>query len=129
MRGVAGLVCIVGVLGLQAQSKLEPHFSLQGSLGLPVALSNPVFETLTEVQGQFDLCAQMPLVDGLGFGAGVKGSWFSLEERSLSQTPTSGDVQRLAFYAKVQLERYIGGRTYYEVNGKVGSSTWDWNCR
>lgn len=129
MRGGYLIMSLLSAGVTWAQSQLEPHFSAQGMIGLPVVLNNPIFEKLTEVQGQLDGAVQMPLYKGLGIGAGVKGSWFGLEERSLSQPPTSGDVSRFVLYGKGQFERYVGKRTYYELYGKAGSSTWTWNCR
>lgn len=119
----------VAAMPVVAQRLPEPKFSAQGWLVLPVVLNNPMFNTLTEVQGQLEGAVQYPLWKGFGVGAGAKLSFFGLEERALSLITTQGDVTRTVFFGKLQYERYLGSKVYVEAFGKVGTATWQWNCR
>ena len=102
--------------------------TLQGTFFLPVALGNPVFNDLTFILGQVDGTFQLPAYKDFGLGAGVNATWYELNDRALAQVPTEGDVSRLLFYGKLFWSRYMGPRTFFELNAKFGHSTWDWNC-
>jgi hypothetical protein len=129
MKGLILLLAVLIAQATQAQKLPEPKLSAQGWLVLPVALKNPVFDALTEVQGQLDGSLQLPVWKGLGFGAGVKVNFFGLEERALSRTLTQGDASRFVYYGKLQYERYLGGKAYVELYTKLGMAQWKWNCR
>ncbi len=129
MRAVLVAAAVACGLQVHAQRMPEPKFSAQGWLLLPVVLDNPMFNTLTEVQGQLEAAVQVPLWKGLGVGAGAKLGFFGLEERALSLVTTQGEVTRSVFYGKVQFERYLGSKVYLEVFAKAGTAQWQWNCR
>ena len=120
------ILATTGAFG-QREKFPVPEFSAKGQLILPVPVGNDVFNQITETIGQFDLQVQMPLFKGLGIGVGGKASFFSLDERALA-SQVSGDMTRLTWYGKVQYEQYTSERTFYELAGKVGGSTYQWNA-
>lgn len=112
-----------------AQKLPEPKPSVQGFLFLPVALKNPVFDDLTAVLGQLEGVFQMPVWKGLGVGLGVNATWYELEERAVGGgIITQGEVRRMLYFGKLNWTRYTGPRTFYELNTKLGQSTWTWDC-
>jgi len=117
---------------VDAQKKKErlPDVSstIKGNLILPVPLGNPLFESSTESVGQLDGCFQIPLAKGLGIGVGGKMTWFTINERALAPFVSSGEIRRSAFYGKMQLERYTGPRTFYELSARVGAATYAFDC-
>ncbi|MBX2981487.1 MAG: hypothetical protein KF843_02340 [Flavobacteriales bacterium] len=122
------LALLVPFAGM-AQRAPEFHPTAQGFLFLPIALDNPVFDNLTDVLGQVDGAFQLPLYKGFGAGVGVNATWYELNENALAPEYTLGDVNRLVFYGKLTYSHYTGARTFYELNAKLGQSTWKWNCR
>jgi hypothetical protein len=123
---------VLFALGVQAQKKKErlPDVSstIKGSLILPVPLGNPLFEAVTESVGQVDGLIQFPIAKGLSLGAGGKMTWFQINERALAPFVTTGEIRRLSFYGKVAYEQYTGERTFYELNARVGNSTYWFDC-
>ncbi len=118
-------------LGCYAQKKERlPDVSstIKGNLILPVPLGNPLFEAVTESVGQVDGLIQFPIYKGLGIGVGGKMTWFQINERALAPLVTSGEIRRLALYGKVSYERYTSERTFYELNARVGSSSYWFDC-
>ena len=111
-----------------AQRLPEPSNTIKGALVLPVPVGNPLFNSITEVLGQVDAAFQLPLYKGIGVGAGVRMTWFGVKERALAPIVTSGDISKLTFFGKVQYEQYTSERTFYELNARVGSSTFRFDC-
>lgn len=128
MRGLIAACASVCLVTVQAQKNPEPLFSVQGGLHLPVALDNPVFNRIAVIQGQFDLAAQYPLWNGFGAGLGAKLGIFGLDDRAFAPLYPEGTMQRTVFYGKLQYEKYIGPKTYFELFWKGGHGSWDWKC-
>ncbi len=55
-------------------------------------------------------------------------TWFQVNERALAPIVTTGEIRRLALYGKVAYEQYTGERTFYELNGRVGTSSYWFDC-
>lgn len=128
---LTGVLCTGLALSSWSQSKSRlPDVSstIKGDLVLPVPLGNPLFESVTESVGQIGGTLQFPVSKGLGFGAGARMTWFSINERALAPVVTSGEIRRLAWYGKVQYEQYTGERTFYELNGRVGMARYSFDC-
>lgn len=125
---IGALALLIPFSGV-AQRAPEFKPTAQGFLFLPIALDNPVFNNLADVLGQVDGAFQLPVYKGLGVGAGVNSTWYELNENALAPEYTLGDVNRLVFYGKLTWSHYTGARTFYELNAKLGQSTWKWNCR
>lgn len=113
---------------VHAQSLPEPSATIKGTLVLPVPVGNPLFNAYTEVLGQVDGTYQHPLYKGLGVGVGGKMTWFGVKERALPSIITSGDISKLTLFGKVQYEQYTSARTFYELNARVGTSTFTFSC-
>jgi hypothetical protein len=130
MRRLALVLLIAMMPPAAIQAQRLPKFkpTAQGFLFLPVALNNPIFDNLTAVLGQVDGCFQVPLYKGMGAGVGMNATFYELNENGLSQEETIGYVNRLLYYGKLSWSAYTGPRTFYEVNAKLGQSSWDWNC-
>ncbi len=122
------LVLSLASLVVCAQRLPEPSMSVKGALVLPVPIGNPLFNSVTEVLGQVDAAWQVPVYKGLGLGAGVKSTWFGVKERALAPEVTSGDISKWTYFGKVQYEQYTGERTFYELNARVGTSVFNFNC-
>lgn len=107
----------------------QPRPSLQGWLLLPLPVSDPIFNDITESVGVLDLRFQYPFaLKGMGLGVGVKGGVFALQENALAPENIAGEVQRWTFYGQAQFERYAGPRSYYQLAAQVGSSQYTWDC-
>lgn len=119
-----GVCCVQGI----AQRLPDVSSTIKGNLILPVPLGNPLFEAVTESVGQVDGLIQFPVYKGLGVGVGGKMTWFQVNERALAPIVTTGEIRRLALYGKLAYERYTGERTFYELNARVGSSTYWFDC-
>lgn len=126
---------IIAALGLflpvfaSAQPVPEPKPAAQGSLFLPVALKNPVFNNLTSILGQVDGCFQLPVLKGFGLGLGVNATFYELNETGLAvQLPTLGHVNRILYYGKLDYLQYTGPVTFFQLDAKFGHGTWYWNC-
>lgn len=127
---LAGMVLMLAtdqVAGQERRSLPEVSPTMKGNLVLPVPLNNPIFTDITESIGALDGCFQMPLHKGLGVGAGYRGNWFSIQERVLAPEVTSGDIYRGTWYGKIQYERYIGPRAFYELALRAGMSDYRFN--
>lgn len=114
--------------GAQAQKLPDVSSTIKGHMILPVPLGNPLFEAVTESVGQLDGLVQFPVYDGLGIGVGGKMTWFQINERALAPLVTTGEVRRLSFYGKVAYEQYTGERTFYELNARMGTSMYQFDC-
>lgn len=117
--------------GVRAQKKERlPDISstIKGNLILPVPLGNPLFEAVTESVGQIDGLIQFPVYKGLGLGVGGKMTWFQINERALAPFVTTGEIRKLTLYGKLSYERYTSERTFYEVNARVGSAKYWFDC-
>jgi hypothetical protein len=110
-----------------AQKLPELKPTAQGMLILPLQLNNPLFDRLTVPLGEVDLSLQIPIVKGFGLGAGAKGQWWEMRERAFSLLATNGSAHRLTWYGKVQFQRYVSEKVFYEFNAKVGYSAWRWD--
>jgi hypothetical protein len=119
-----GLLCVTG----RAQSAQEFKPRAQGFLVLPVVLKDPVLTGLADVMGQVDGSFSMPVYKGLGIGVGANHTWYELNEGALAPEVTIGSVNRLLLYGKLSWGHYTGARTFYELNAKLGSGIWDWQC-
>jgi len=133
MRKLVFALLVVQCSTMAAQPKKErmPEVkpNLHGWLLLPVPIGVPIFNDVTETVGQLDLRFQMPVSrKGYGLGAGVKASLFDLDENSLAPENIAGDVQRWTFYGQLQMERYTGPNTYYQLAGQAGTSQYTWSC-
>lgn len=130
MHRTLSTVLLTGTLSLCAIAQRLPDVSstIKGNLILPVPLGNPLFEAVTESVGQVDGLIQFPVYKGLGVGVGGKMTWFQVNERALAPIVTTGEIRRLALYGKLSYERYTGERTFYELNARVGSSTYWFDC-
>lgn len=111
-----------------AQKLPDVSSTIKGTLVLPVPLGNPLFEAATESVGQVDGVIQFPVAKGLGLGVGGKMTWFQVNERALAPFVTSGEIRRLSLYGKVAYERYTGERTFYELNARMGATTYWFDC-
>ncbi len=128
-RGLLFAVC-AALLAVASVAQKLPDVSstIKGNLILPVPLGNPLFEAVTESVGQVDGLIQFPVSKGLGLGVGGKMTWFQVNERALAPVVTTGEIRRLSLYGKVAYEQYTGERTFYELNARVGSSTYQFDC-
>lgn len=124
------LVATPLVLAAQGRNRMpdvSPTF--KGTLMLPVPLGNPLFNDITEVVGLLDGMVQLPVYKGLGIGLGARMTWFGIKERALAPNITGGDVRRATFQGKLQYEQYTSDRTFYELNGRAGVSSFVFDCR
>lgn len=127
LTGMALLLVATQGMGQERKSLPDVSPTVKGNLVLPVPLNNRIFTDITESIGALDGCIQMPFHKGLGAGAGYRGNWFSIQERVLAPQVTSGDVYRGTWYGKVQYERYIGPRAFYELALRAGMSHYRFN--
>lgn len=111
-----------------AQKLPDVSSTIKGNLILPVPLRNPLFEAVTESVGQVDGLIQFPVYKGLGLGVGGKMTWFSINERALAPVVTTGEIRKLSLYGKVAYEQYTGERTFYELNARVGNTSYWFDC-
>lgn len=126
-RSIAFLLALAPLLGSAQRGRDEgPKPSLKGQLLLPLRAGNQLFADITETIGEFDLQVQLPLVKGLGIGAGGKGTWFTLDERALVNA-AHGEVTRWTWYGKLQYEHYMSEWNFVEFAAKAGTSTWLWD--
>lgn len=107
----------------------DVSMTIKGDLVLPVSLKNPLFNATTETIGQLGGSYQVPLYKGLGLGIGGNHTWWSIKERSLAPAIITGEVRRAVLFGKVQYEQYTGDRTFYELNMRVGTSTYTYDCK
>lgn len=114
--------------GVQAQKLPDVSTTIKGNLILPVPLANPLFEAVTESVGQIDGLIQFPVAKGLSLGVGGKMTWFQVNERALAPFVTTGEIRKLSLYGKVAYEQYTSERTFYELNARVGNSTYWFDC-
>lgn len=122
------LLILVGGRAL-AQARVPDHKpTAQGTLILPAQLGNKIFGRLTSPLGEFDLSVQFPLWKGLGLGLGGKAMGWELKKTAFTGISTQGDAGRLTYYVKAQYAHYVGPNSFYELNAKVGQSTWTWDC-
>ena len=133
MRSILLVLMLLSIpLAMRSQDRKrrlpDVSVTIKGDLALPVPLNIPLFNSITETIGMLGLTYQHPLSDGLGVGVGANMSWFGVEERALAPLVTSGEVRRLRFYGKVQYERYTGERSFYELHGKAGIASYDYDC-
>lgn len=121
---------LAGVLAgaLSAQKMPDVSSTIKGNLILPVPLGNPLFEAVTESVGQVDGLIQFPVYKGLGLGVGGKMTWFAINERALAPVVTSGEIRKLSLYGKLAYEQYTSERTFYELNARVGNTTYWFDC-
>lgn len=112
------------------RKKNLPDISLtfKGTLVLPVPIGTPLFNDVTETVGQVDGVLQLPVYKGLSVGVGGKMSWFGIEERAVAPMITSGEIRRGTIYGKVAYERYTSERTFYELHGRVGTTSYTYDC-
>ncbi|MBX2971659.1 MAG: hypothetical protein KF797_01015, partial [Flavobacteriales bacterium] len=128
-RSLLPLVCAASLaVPVMAQKLPDVSPTIKGNLILPVPLGNPLFEAATESVGQVDGLIQFPVHKGLGIGVGGKMTWFQINERALAPFVTTGEIRRLSLYGKVAYEKYTGERTFYELNMRVGSTTYWFDC-
>lgn len=127
-----GLFLLLPLLGLpqERDSKGLPDVSItfKGDMLMPLSHNNPLFNGATETVGQLGGCLQLPLWKGLGIGAGLNHSWWTLRENAFTPFLVSGTVRRLVYYGKLQYEKYTGPRTFYEFNARFGTSTYTYDC-
>ncbi len=126
--GAILLLLAIGTFAM-GQGRVPDHKpTVQGTLALPSSLGNKVFAVLTSPLGMFELSVQVPIWKGLGIGAGAKTMGWELKKNAFSQLSTQGDASRWSWYAKAQYAHYTSPVTFYEINARVGSSTWKWDC-
>lgn len=129
MRAICIILLLLGANVAWSQATIpDQKPTAQGMLVLPTQMGNPLFDRLTSPLGELDLSVQVPLKYGLGVGVGGRIMAWELKKNAFSQISTLGEARRLAFYGKVQYARYTGPKTFYEINGKLGTSTWTWDC-
>lgn len=131
IRFIMPLLCMgFGQLASAQAGQRLPDVSptIKGTLVLPAPLRNPLFNSVTETLGTLDGVIQFPLTKGLGVGVGGKMTWFGVKERALAPVVTSGDIRKATFFGKVQYEQYTGGRTFYELSVRAGSSRYVFDC-
>lgn len=123
------MVCLVDAHMARAQGRLpDVSNTIKGDLNMPVPIRTPLFKSVTESIGQFGLTFQAPVHKGLGLGVGANMSWLALKERALSPFINNGDIRRLAFYGKVQYERYTSAITFYELSVRAGAASYEFSC-
>lgn len=129
MRVYMLITALAVALGSDAQTRTPDHKpTAQGTMVLPTQLGNKVFDRLTSPLGELDLCVQFPLWKGFGLGIGGKAMGWELKKTTFTQLNTQGDAGRMTWYLKAQYAHYTSPITFYEINGKVGSSSWKWDC-
>lgn len=130
MRTINLSLTLALCLPLAAQKGVPAHKpTAQVMLILPAQVGNPIFDRLTSPLGEIDATVQFPLKNGLGAGLGGKMMWWEMKANAFAPTlSTPGEARRTAFYAKVQYAHYVTPNMFYELNAKVGSSTWTWDC-
>ncbi|MBP8823334.1 MAG: hypothetical protein KBH07_06800 [Flavobacteriales bacterium] len=129
LKHLIGSGLCVAALGASGQQVPAFKPTAQGAFVLPLALGNPVFNSLTSTMGQVDGSFNFPLYKGLGVGVGGNVTWYELNGNALAPEVTDGTLNRILFQGRLWWARYTGPRTFYEVNAKLGQGVWDWNCR
>jgi len=134
MSGSPIIICACVVLStaaVQAQSRNglpDVSSTFKGTLVMPLVITTPLFNSITEPIGQIDGVAQWPIAKGFGLGAGGNITWFSIKERALAPLVTSGEVSMIGGFVKLQYEEYTGPRTFFELSGRVGLRNIVYDC-
>lgn len=124
------VLAAAAMLPARAQKGKLPDVSstIKGELTLPIPFKNPLFTNYTENIGQVGLAYQVPVLRGLGVGAGAAMWWTTLKERTLQPFVPNGDVRRTIAYGKLSYERYTGANTFYEASLRAGMAWYDFDC-
>ena len=103
--------------------KVEPKYTFNVELGLPVAVSNEPFQDIMQGLVCASVYGQYTLPFHLNFGLGVRYSLFTVNEFSLpASSPVSGQIQTGAGFVKIGWDKFHNNRFATDFGVKIGYS-------
>lgn len=105
-------------LGVQAQ-KIEPKFTFNVELGLPVATSNETFDNIMQGLVSCNVYEQYSFPFHLNVGLGIKYSYFAVNQFSVEE-PVYGGIHTGGAFLKVGYDKFYNDRFAMDYGVKIG---------
>jgi len=103
--------------------KIEPKFTFNVELGLPVAISNNPFQDIMQGLACASIYGQYSLPFHLNFGLGARYTLFTVNEFSLpASSPVSGQIHTAGGFVKIGWDKFHNNRFATDFGVKVGYS-------
>lgn len=107
-------------LSLSANSqKIDPKFTYNLELGLPVAVSNESFNDIMQGLVTVNTYAQYSFPFHLNIGLGVKYSYFAVNQFSVPE-PVYGGIHTGGGFVKVGYDKFVNDRFAVDFGVKIG---------
>jgi len=105
-------------LGVQAQ-KINPKFTYNIELGLPVATSNEPFDDIMQGLVSVNTYGQYSFPFHLNVGLGVKYSYFAVNQFSVPE-PVYGGIHTGGAFVKIGYDKFYNDRFAMDYGVKIG---------
>ena len=123
MRITIAILAYLFCLQFSRAQKIEPKFTFNVELGLPVAISNKPFQDIMQGLACGSIYGQYSLPFHLNFGLGARYTLFTVNEFSLpASSPVSGQIHTAGGFVKIGWDKFHNNRFATDFGVKVGYS-------